>query len=79
MDPSTEPNLNTAKVVGRQLRRYRRLAGMTQEALANSAGLSRTYLARLELGRANPTLSVLDALAEALRIDPRKLFYEFEQ
>jgi len=42
--------------------------GLTQEALAERAGLSRGYLARLETGRHEPTLTTLGKLAKALRV-----------
>lgn len=52
------------------LRARRRL---TQEHLAEKAGLSRTYLARLETGLQDPTLSTLEKLAKALRVKVSKL------
>ncbi len=42
--------------------------GLTQEQLAEKAGVSRTYLARLETGRQDPTLSTLEKLAKALGV-----------
>lgn len=39
---------------------------MTQEALATKVGVSRAYLARLEMGRHDPPLSRLRKLAKAL-------------
>lgn len=59
----------TLKTVGKQVRKYRRLAGMTQDALAERCGIYRTYLSRIEHGGANPTLSVLGALADALKVE----------
>jgi len=41
---------------------------MTQEALAEKAGISRTYIARLELGQQDPTLGILRKLAKALKV-----------
>jgi transcriptional regulator with XRE-family HTH domain len=54
----------------RALRAERRL---TQEALAARANISRTYLARLELGQQDPTISILEKLAKALRVKPTRL------
>ena len=42
--------------------------GMTQEALAHKSGVSRQYIARLEIGRHDPSLSTLAKLAKALRV-----------
>lgn len=41
---------------------------MSQETLARRAGLSRTYVTRLELGQQDPSLSTLVALAKALKV-----------
>ena len=42
--------------------------GMTQEALATKSGVSRQYIARLEIGRHDPSLSTLAKLAKALKV-----------
>ena len=47
------------------LRERRRLS---QEALAAKAGVSRGYLARLEIGRHDPTVGTVEKLAKALRV-----------
>lgn len=41
---------------------------MTQAALAHRAGLSLGYLARLELGRHDPSLTTLRKLVRALKM-----------
>jgi transcriptional regulator with XRE-family HTH domain len=51
-----------------RVKRLREVRGMTQEALAKKAGLSRGYLARLETARQDPGLSVVERLARALRV-----------
>jgi len=56
-----------------QLKKLRAARGMTQEALAEKAGISRTYIARLELGQQDPTLGTLEKLAKALKVKPGKL------
>ena len=56
-----------------RLKKFRAARGMTQEALALKAGISRTYIARLELGQQDPTLSTLEKLAKALKVKPEKL------
>jgi transcriptional regulator with XRE-family HTH domain len=54
--------------VAARVKRLREQRGMTQERLAEKAGISRTYLARLETARHDPTLSMLEKLAKALRV-----------
>jgi transcriptional regulator with XRE-family HTH domain len=52
--------------LGRLLRARRSAAGRTIASVAADAGLSVPYIANLENGRGNPTLSALAALAAAL-------------
>jgi transcriptional regulator with XRE-family HTH domain len=53
-------------LVAWNLRRLRVLKGLSQENLAVDAGVDRTYVSRLERGLENPTVGVLEQLAEAL-------------
>jgi transcriptional regulator with XRE-family HTH domain len=48
------------------VRQRREAAGMSQEALADAAGLHRTYISLLERGQRNPSLEVIGALARGL-------------
>ncbi|MFG3071713.1 helix-turn-helix transcriptional regulator [[Kitasatospora] papulosa] len=49
---------------------YRRVPGLRREEVAQLAGVSTDYYTRLEQGRSiTPSDSVLDAIAEALRLD----------
>ena len=56
-----------------RLKQLREAKGLTQEALPRKAGVSRAYLARLEMGRHDPPLSRLRALAQALKVDVSEL------
>jgi len=56
-----------------RLKRLREARGLTQEALAEKIGVSRAYLARLEMGRHDPPLSRLRAIAKALRVKVSRL------
>jgi transcriptional regulator with XRE-family HTH domain len=56
------------KLVAWNLRRLRVLRDLSQEKLAVDAGIDRTYVGRLERGLENPTVGVLDRLADALAI-----------
>src|SRR5258708_11309156 len=53
-------------LVARNLRRLRVRRGLSQENLAVDAGIDRTYVSRLERDLENPTVAVLEQLAEAL-------------
>lgn len=60
------------------MRHYRGLVGMSQEVLADAAGLHRTYVSLLERGRRNPSLHVIIALAAALGISVAQLVSDIE-
>jgi transcriptional regulator with XRE-family HTH domain len=49
---------------------------MTQDLLAERCGIYRTYLSRIEMGQANPTLLVLVALAHSLDVQPYELLVQ---
>jgi len=51
-----------------RLKQLRAKRGWTQEQLAEKAGINRGYLARLETGRHDPTITTLEKLAKALRV-----------
>ncbi|UWR10640.1 helix-turn-helix domain-containing protein [Sulfitobacter mediterraneus] len=64
------------RLVGRNLKRYREAAGLSQEALAFECGLHRTYVSGVERGVRNPTVVVLERLAAPLEIEPWRLLLE---
>jgi len=59
--------------IGARIKALREQRGLSQEALAERAGITRGYLARLEIGRHEPTLTTLGKLAKALRVKVTKL------
>lgn len=54
--------------VGRNLRRYRQLKGISQETLAHQSGVARAYVGNIERGVANPSAMILEQLAGKLDI-----------
>jgi transcriptional regulator with XRE-family HTH domain len=62
-----------AVAFGRVLKTAREAAGLSQEALAVSARVDRTYPSLLERGLRSPTLGTLVALAPLLGIAPEAL------
>ena len=50
-----------------ELRSRRAALRLSQEELAHRAGINRTYIAKLELARNQPTLTVLLRVAESPR------------
>ena len=59
--------------VAANLRRLRHGKKMTQEDLADRAGLSARYVSRIETGAASPTVTALGQLAQALGVDAVEL------
>jgi len=63
--------VSASETFGSLLRRYRLGAGLSQEALAERAGLSTDAIAHLERGRRNaPRLVTVGMLADALQLGP---------
>ena len=60
--------------LGRRLRHLRRLAGLTQVALAEASGVSLEHLNKIERGAAAPSLAVVESLCRALAVEPAVLF-----
>lgn len=58
------------------VRRLRRAAGVSQEALAAAAGLHRTYVGAVERGERRVTLRTVERIAAALSVDPLDLLQE---
>lgn len=54
------------KRLGERIVKKRRFLEMSQEQLAMMSAIDRTYLARIERGRANPSIKVLNKLCRVL-------------
>lgn len=65
-------------VLGQRLRVERRKAGLTQEQLAERLDLSANFIAHLERGSRNVSLSGLVAMANALHVPPCEFLKEYE-
>lgn len=61
---------------GQHVRSIRQAKGLSQEELADRAGVHRTYVSSLERGQRNVGLDNIHAIARALGVDPAKLFAE---
>jgi len=59
--------------VAMRVKEWRERRGLTQEQLAEKAGISRGFLARFETARHDPKLSTLEQIAKALKVDIAKL------
>ena len=59
--------------MGKTIAAMRKKKGLTQLDLSLEAGVAKSYLAELEVGKRNPTISSLRKLALALGCDVRAL------
>ncbi len=65
--------LNIELQFGIVIKHHRSAQRLSQEALAESSYLHRTYISQLERGKKSPTLRVIAQLAKALNIRPEVL------
>jgi transcriptional regulator with XRE-family HTH domain len=70
--------LESQQVFGKLIRELRHGSDISQEDLADRAGLHRTYISLLERGLRNPSLTVIQQLASALKVSMADLMAEFE-
>lgn len=63
-----KPSSMLIRILARNVVRLRRSRGLSQEQLAEVAGLHRTYIGSVERGERNVTLSTLEVLANALAV-----------
>jgi transcriptional regulator with XRE-family HTH domain len=62
---------------GKAIRRRRRELDLSQEELAERAGLHRNYVSGIETGTRNPSLKNIEKLAKALEISIARLFTDY--
>lgn len=58
------------------VREKRKAKGLTQEELAEMAGVSSSYIGQVERGELTPSISVIAVLIDILGIDANTLFFE---
>jgi XRE family aerobic/anaerobic benzoate catabolism transcriptional regulator len=68
--PARADNSALLGEIGALVRTQRAKRGVTRKTLAQQCQTSERYLAQIELGEANPSVLVLDAIARALDLDP---------
>ena len=66
--------MSLRRIVARNLKRLRQERGLTQEELADLAGLNRNYIGMIERQENAATIDTLEALAKALEVEPARLF-----
>jgi len=72
--------LNTiTKDIGKRIRTYRLQAGLSQEKLAERAGLHPTYIGQVERGEKNLTIESLEKITSALDVSMASVFEKIEE
>lgn len=61
-------------LIGQRIRSIRTKRGLSQEKLAETAGLHPTYIGQLERGEKNATLESIEKVADALDVSLSSLF-----
>lgn len=61
------------RILGRNLRAYRKARGLSQESFAEVLGVHRTYMGGIERGERNLTLQSLERIAEQIDMEPLSL------
>ncbi|WP_121811035.1 helix-turn-helix domain-containing protein [Mucilaginibacter kameinonensis] len=63
-------------LVGTNVRKYRTLLNLSVRDLANLLETDHSQINRIELGKVNTSIGIIFAIAEALKVEPFKLFLE---
>ena len=66
--------MNIKDKVGQRVRELRHVLGLSQEALANKAGVDRTYMTDVENGRRNISVELLEKIIGALEVSFEEFF-----
>ena len=64
------------RLFAKRLRQIRQIKGLSQEALADLAGLHRTYIGSVERSERNVSIDNMERLANALEVDIAELLRE---
>lgn len=60
---------NRLETIGQRIQNFRKKQRLSQIELAVEVGIDRSYLSEIENGRTNPSINILFAIADALKID----------
>ncbi len=67
---------SSIKLVGKNVRKYRKLRNLSQEKLSELVNVSTDYISLIELGKRVPSLKRLYKIAEILDVEPYKFLKE---
>ncbi len=61
-------------LLGANIREIRTVKGISQEDLANSSGVERSHMGKIERGEMNVTVNTLLKLSDSLEVKPEVFF-----
>ena len=67
------------EVFGTVLRKHRNAQGISQEAFADKAGIHRTYISSIELGKVQVSIGIAHKLARTLEVPLSKMWRDVER
>jgi transcriptional regulator with XRE-family HTH domain len=74
-----QPTAGPKWAFGRALREFREQKGLSQEQLAEAAGLDRSFISLVERGIQSPNIVVLLRIAEVLKVPATNLIAHMEE
>lgn len=60
--------MGSQEELGKNIKKARQKAKLTQSELAEKAGIHTNYYARLERGEVNPSMEIVENIAKALKV-----------
>ena len=70
--------MDIRKLFGVNVREVRQARGLSQEELADEAGIHRTYVSQIERGVINASMTTIDKLAISLGVKPSMFFANWQ-
>ena len=71
--------MDAIQVFSHNLRKYRKILGVSQEKFADMAGLHRTYISAIECGKRSIASDNIQKIADALGVETYLLFMKDEE
>ena len=69
-------NMTLKKLLGSNIRKYRKLLNLSQEELAFRIGISAKHLSNIEVGKRFASAEIIEKIARELGVSVSSLFFE---
>ena len=71
--------MNVKKILGDNIKKYRKKAGFTQDEFAEKLDISPKHLSNIEIGQKFISAQLLEKVSEILKVSPSTLFYSTDE